>query len=463
MSLTRKRRITLLTLLFLFATGIRLAVVIAAHDADPRLAVSEDTHTYLEPAAALVEHGEFNRSSTSSTPEFVRTPGYPALVAVVYAVFGESDLSVLLVQVVLGGLSVLITVLLAERLIGSFRLALVAGVLVAVDPVQISASALLLTEALATLLTVLLAYAGVRLVESGYTTRRAILYAVALVAVTYVRPTTLYFALVPTAILIWLAFRRRSSPGLFLRATVAFVVPVVVLLGAWDVRNKASVGSWRFSGIEAVNLYWFRAAGVIAHREGISLDQACVRLTKSLNRGTGVVFDPRAFSTGQLPPVWESRQGEYYGRAGRRALDILSHDPVSVASEFAAGLYPELVQSGWRHAFESFGIADLPKPLDVSGLLVVWCFEILAAIGGLTALKRRTPLRTAHVLTLGLVTYVLFASAGREATHEGFRFRMPIWPILMVYAVIGAREIARLARRLPRTGTDTRTRALDRA
>ena len=236
-----------------------------------------------------------------------------------------------------------------------------------------------------------------------------------------------------------------------------------MLLGAWNVRNKVEVGSWRFSGIEAVNLYWFRAAGVVAQREGISLDEARVRLTESLSHGTGVAYDPRAFRAGQLPPVWESRQGEYYGRAGRRALDILLQDPAGVAWDFADGLYAQFVQSGWHNAFKTFGISDLPRPLDVSGLLIVWCCEILAAIGGITALRRRAPLRTAHALTLGLVIYVIVASAGSEARVEGFRFRIPIWPILAVYVVVGVRELARLMRRLPSSRTHSRIRAVDRA
>ena len=52
---------------------------------------------------------------------------------------------------------------------------------------------------------------------------------------------------------------------------VAFLVPVVVLVGGWQVRNEREVDSFRFSAIDAYNIYAYRAAGVLAIEHGTSV------------------------------------------------------------------------------------------------------------------------------------------------------------------------------------------------
>jgi hypothetical protein len=70
----------------------------------------------------------------------------------------------------------------------------------------------------------------------------------------------------------------------------------------------------------------------------------------------------------------------------------------------------------------------------------VWGVEALAVLGAVVALRReRDPgPRLAHALTIALVLYTVAASAGPEAADEA-RFRIPVWPIWCVYAVVGAR------------------------
>ena len=51
---------------------------------------SGDAPTYLGPARQLLEHGRFNSGDPTSQSEFLRTPGYPAFLAAVFRVFGET-------------------------------------------------------------------------------------------------------------------------------------------------------------------------------------------------------------------------------------------------------------------------------------------------------------------------------------------------------------------------------------
>ena len=431
---------------------VRVALVLAITTADEHRSDSDDKASYVGPARALLHDGDFDRDVGSAVPEFVRTPGYPAFVAAVYQVSGESDTAVYVVQAVLSGVAVFLVVVLGRWLSGSATVGLAAGVLVALEPAQTVVSGFVGTEALAVVLVTLAACAGVRFARSDLAPRWGVAYGLALVAATYVRPTTFYFAAVPALLLGITALRdpeRRRTAGL---GAVAVVVPCAVLLGAWNVRNRAEVGSWRFSAIEAVNVYWYRAADVVAERDGVGFQAARVELTEDLDRALardlgrdpGDEADHEDHASGQLPPAWEDHQGDYYDRAHRAGLDELRSEPVLVARQVVDGVYSQLVQSGWVAASDYLTGDDPPAPVRATGLAVVWTVEALAALGMVTALRRtRTEpgQRLAHALTIALLAYTLVASAGPEAA-DGARFRVPVWPIWCVYAAIGATIVA---------------------
>ena len=67
-------------------------------------------------------------------------------------------------------------------------------------------------------------------------------------------------------------------------SAVLLLLPAVVILGMWQVRNVRVSGSAEFSQIKNVNLLMYRAAGVVALRDGISLEAARDRLQRELER-----------------------------------------------------------------------------------------------------------------------------------------------------------------------------------
>jgi hypothetical protein len=231
---------------------------------------------------------------------------------------------------------------------------------------------------------------------------------------------------------------------------VAFGLPCLVLLGAWDLRNHQRVDSWKFSGLEGTNLYWYRAASVEADRTGDGLEETQVRLTEDLSRGVVEPFDYEAWRSGEPPPPWQHRQGEYYSRAQHAALDILRDDPVPAAREYARAVYGQVVQSGWRSSLELVLGDSPPAVLQAPGLVVVWGIEGLAVVGAVVALRRRGPERWAHLLVVGLAVYVILVTAAGPDAGGGSRFRIPIWPIWCLYAGLGAQALhARFGDRLP--------------
>jgi hypothetical protein len=81
---------------------------------------------------------------------FVRAPGYPAFVAAILWLTG-SELTVGVVQAVTSLLTVVLVVLVARRLVGPTA-GLVAGALVALDPLQFAAAGTLMTESVTSVL-----------------------------------------------------------------------------------------------------------------------------------------------------------------------------------------------------------------------------------------------------------------------------------------------------------------------
>jgi 4-amino-4-deoxy-L-arabinose transferase-like glycosyltransferase len=463
---------------------LRVILVLVVHGADPDRAVTDDTLGYTEPARSLVEDGDFDLAPGSDAPEFQRTPGYPAFVAVVYWLTDDSDRAVVVAQAALSGLSVLLAVLLARRLTGSFGLGLLAGALVGFDPLQAAQSGLIVSETLATIFTMLTAYCAVRFLEPaaagwpvetpaagvvgdgqaasvtpagartavgevaggrehapGMSVRWGVACGVSLVVATYVRPTTYYFPLAVLGGLGLLAILCRADRATLVRGAAAFGIPCIVLLGAWNVRNHEQVDSWRYSGLEGTNLYWYRAAAVIADRDGADLVETQVQMTEDLSRGEVPPFDYEDYRSGQPPPAWQHRQGEYYDRASREAVDILKDEPVLAAKEYVRAVYGQVVQSGWNNAF-TYALGDSPPALlTAPGLPIVWAIEGLAVIGAFVALRRKGPDRLAHVLLVSLVAYVILVTAAGPDAGGGFRFRIPIWPLWCLYAVLGVQAV----------------------
>jgi 4-amino-4-deoxy-L-arabinose transferase-like glycosyltransferase len=380
---------------------------------------SGDAPSYLGPARELLHHWRFDTWHPRGQPEFLRTPGYPAFVAAVWRVFGETNSAVLLVQVVLSALTVYLVYLLASRM-WSAPIGLLAAVLTALDPLQNATSATLLTECLSALALTGLALVGYLV----FATDKPRLWLLAmlgfvLAAATLLRPVTYYFPLLVVGLLVLKYARRRDRRGDLVKMTAAFLVPLVIFLGGWQFRNHERVDSWRISGIEAKNLYKYRAAGAIARSSGISLSTA----QRELNRKFGA--------------LGTERQGPYYNRMYHAGMHILAAHPGATFMGAVSGLWSE-VFSVRDKFFEYLRMKPASGAVDVAALTLLLAFYALFAYGIVLVVRERKNL-LAHLFVVSIAGYILLASAGPEALGgRGERFRAPIMPILILYAARGA-------------------------
>jgi 4-amino-4-deoxy-L-arabinose transferase-like glycosyltransferase len=423
-----RQRLALVVILLACVVGRGAYVVHVAHH-DKYDAYGGDTVSYLLPAKALVHDHRFHHNVHSPVPEFLRTPGYPAFLAGVDDALGTSVATLLLVQVLVSTATVLLVFLLGARL-WSPTVGLLAAAFVALEPSQWLSAARILSECLDTLLLVVAALAGVVVFRRdrpglGW----PLLFGGALAAATMVRPVTYYLPLVVLALFAVRAVRHPHARRATIAAAATFMVPVVVVLAGWQLRNHAEVGSWRLSGVEGKNLLQFRASGVLADARGVPVDAARADLYAQLDRTLA-----RSSARGN------ARIGARYDTMYRQGLHVLTTHPASTLKETVLGLGAEL--AGVRLTLDSLSLSALTVP----ALLLVYLAYALAIYAFVRIVQARRHL-AAHLVVVVTAAYVLVASAGPEAFGgRGERFRAPIMPLLLLYAAAGAVDLVRRVR-----------------
>ena len=413
-------------------TGIVARVAWAAWiaHAEPLAVRSPDTPGYVWPARALIEAGRFSLSPTDATPMFVRTPGYPAFLAAIMWVT-DSEWAISPIQAALSALTVVTIVLVGWRLIG-LTAGLVAGSLLVLDPLQFIASGTILTEATASITIALIAAVGVLIfavrrppdVPIGAVIGLGVLVALA----TIVRPTMWFY---PAVLLVLLAMRSRGLPR---RARVArllaFLLPVALVVGGWQVRNHATVSSWQLSGATGLLMYCSNAAQIEARTSGTSMDATQRRFGCPVSgEDPDGVCRSDAGWTCRIPDPDAAGQG--FDDWNRKGLEIMADHPVQTARIMAEGVVRQIAGPGTdtvRRYFDMRGSGPLAMGLFLWNA-ILWA---LAAVGAVAGLRSRHRAYWAFVVvTIG---YVVIVSTGDAA---GARYRVPVIPLLALLAACG--------------------------
>lgn len=177
----------------------------------------------------------------SDRPTAFVGPVFPAILALIFAVFGSDDTGVQAVryiQALLGVLSVFLTYRLVERLTEG-RTALVAAFLMAIYPPNILVNGLLLTETVYTVLHLGYLFLLVKLSHEEQLSEKAELFLFGLLGaytalLTLTRATA---ALFPAVFMIYLLWRRRYAFQNWLRNGVIVLLVFSVSMSPWWVRN----------------------------------------------------------------------------------------------------------------------------------------------------------------------------------------------------------------------------------
>jgi 4-amino-4-deoxy-L-arabinose transferase-like glycosyltransferase len=436
-SISFPRAVLLISVLALIAR----ASVLVANLPDPEQAVlGSDTDQYLQVATTLFSDGRYGITTSSGfSPEIIRTPGYPVFLALFMPFWGIRPLAAVMVtQVVLGALTTTGLMILANRLFDT-RIGLIAGLIYALAPMSIVVTGFAYTE---TLFTALLVGGCLLLIEGQDRDKwlLSLLSGLAFGLATLTRSVGLFIS----PLLVVIPLLRGTLKQTWRHAlimTIAFMLPV----GGWMARNNFYYDRYNLTVISDLNLYYYNAASLEAHRNDISIAEARERLNERLANtpadGTrwpasreGTVAREVIFAH-PLAFAWYNGVDALNGlRPGFSfMLKLVNHteddaDPIRV---FMGGDLAAMLDT-LRSQAAIIALIELYMLLFVAGLVIGAC------AGAFILLIRR---RWAEVVLLGLIPAVLLYLPGIASNA---RFRVPTEPLLAVLVAMALVEIARL-------------------
>jgi 4-amino-4-deoxy-L-arabinose transferase-like glycosyltransferase len=379
-----------------------------------------DSATYMAPAATLSEQGVFGEDA--ETPETMRTPGYP-LVLAAFDRFTSSPVPVIVVQHVLACLVDAALYLLALRESGRRRIALLASIILALDVLTIHYANKVLTETLFTVVLIGVVALSLRLARRpsiagfvGLGLLTGVLVMVRPVAIAYCGVLALFFTIVAAA-----DSRHRAS---ILRTVATFVIAALVIPTGWALRNRRETGVFTVASIAGTNLLLYRAAGVLAIADGGDFTTSLARRQKELESALGAAIRKEdGVEPDELP---HAVLAERYSRAARPL--ILTH-PGRYALLAGRGLLHNILETDWDALAV---VSRLPTPLIQWGMRALTASLFPAAVFGLIVLANRS--RNLAILIALTCAYFLVISAGGESEA---RFRLPIVPLYALAAAAG--------------------------
>ena len=229
--------------IFLVATVFRGIVGLAMSSS-----LEADPDAYRALAQCLAQTGVYGLVDQEgiANPTAFRPPLYPLMLSLLATRGEPTHLAVIVFHALLGGLTVMLTFLTAQRFAASLghRAWVFAAGLVMVDPILVQQSTLLMTETLATALAALvLWWCGKANSGNGQTARQWLVWAIVLgvlLSLAFLcRPTFLVWAVLLS---LFLAVASEAAWKTKCLSAFAFLCVVAVTVGGWAIRNDRALG-----------------------------------------------------------------------------------------------------------------------------------------------------------------------------------------------------------------------------
>ncbi len=344
----------------------------------------------------------------------VRPPLYPLVVA---ALDVHRPLLLMLNQL-LAIMIIPLTHLLSRQLRLPHQLALLAALIVALDPTSIKYAGILLAEPLANwlLAAAFVALLALKRAQSHPATIAWGLAAGALIALSALTRPAAYLLWLPMAAWVMGA---RWRKGLRLLAALSLAAPNLLGMGLWQSHNMAAYGNGSFTSVGAFNLLYYRAAATLHLAQGRrDIDAVKESLARRVEERLGNNAD-------DIADEWRDRHRTLTasGEAAMRevALDVIAGHPAEFALAALVGAHQSLI--------EVWGALTVPG--------AVWNIALLiAAAFGLWSLLRRRRWIEAMFLLLPPL-YFLGGTVLVCTTCMDTRARVMITPLLAVMAAYG--------------------------
>ena len=399
----------------------------------------------------LLTHGRFTRYPDASPPitESERMPGYPLMLAAIYAVTGPSRMAVVLVQAVLFAVTCLVISRIGA-LVWSPRVGVAAGLAAALYPPLPYWSALALTEILATLLTTVAVFYLLR----GVRSKSVLDFALAGAAFGYLTITRPAWALLaPVLALVLLLVTWGTAERVRLRRLVVMGATMAVIVVPWvgfvythfHVVRLNPVALWRTA-------YWGYWQGVFPGRmaaeidavtdsdlEGEALMARLRQIGPDVERMKTYVVESRSITARWrgIPDVHAMTQAKFGIEDASRVI-ILRH---LREGDLGGFLYRRLT-------YGSFALwaSDIPirySQINATPVLTIRLMQLTQVLLlALCAWGVIVTLRTDRAAGAVFLAALVYTELVHVFIHSDIRFSLPVKPLVMLLAVVAVTQLA---------------------
>ncbi|OGF64885.1 MAG: hypothetical protein A2Y62_13255 [Candidatus Fischerbacteria bacterium RBG_13_37_8] len=315
--------------LLLIAFIIRLILPIIAFLASPvyeNFYIHYDSEHYISLAKEIAQNGRFYFANQY---QLYRTPGYP-LFLVPAVLSGNVEWTTIFLQIILSCGIIYLVYNVSLLLFKNTSAAYFSALLYTFEPLSILYCSRIMSETLFTFLTYLFLYLLLCYFEYNLNIY-LYLSSIVLVFAIYVRTVLYYFPviLIITAI-IYIIFKWNQRKK-YLLAFSSFFGIIIILVGAWHVRNGLLTGYWGFSIISDVTIYLFHGSSVIAEKQNIYLLDAQKQLME---------YNSNLKSKEKLTLA------ENYKRLRQEGIRIILNNPLLFLKAYTKGLFQLMFDAG---------------------------------------------------------------------------------------------------------------------
>ena len=207
-----------------------------------------DSPGYMILAKNLVEHGAFSLNDAPPyAPSNIRTPGYPLFLALIYLIF-HSFVPAIFFGALISAFAAPLIYLISKEVFEE-RIAFVAAILTAIEPMGLFLGVSIVTEGIFTPVLFLAVYCFIIYIKYGDTKNiwiSGFLFGLA----TLIRPITFYFWPIAIPFIIYKIYKTKDSWRRAVKKSLIFAFAFFIVLSPWLIRNKISVGSWQIAGLQ---------------------------------------------------------------------------------------------------------------------------------------------------------------------------------------------------------------------
>lgn len=380
-----------------------------------------DSHQYLRLAEGLLNTGTLTDPNLPGLIEGTRPPGYPLYLAF-FVSSGIPLWAASLFQLLLASFIPVLAFMLAERFGFSRRAALLAGVVTALEPLEVLYSVTLLSDAFGALFFL----SGVYLLARYWENLRfsyLLASAAILGAVNYIRPIGIYlFIFMPLALIAAAWFIRRALMKRVLVHAMIFAAVFYLMLVPWNWRNYHYFGRFDFLSAVGRHLYDYSAAAVSAAAENTTFETMRQRL--------------RAEILPVLPEPRDIRQFANQDILRARAAEIIKTHPKEYAKLYFFSLQTFLASGNYHYLAAFYGLIDRPSGGNQSFTVL---FASKSFSESLAAVKKFVSEPYGVVALLGRIGWgivflvSLLGAYWAWRHHPAARFGVVVYGALLVY------------------------------